>query len=322
MSNTIATPSTRFESLPGPSDADDRAIHPPEDERPDRRGRLEPGSIGTMALVHLMGLAGLIYMIFNFRWQTLVFAVVYYFATGMAITGGYHRLFAHRSYQARLPVRFGFVMLGSGAFQNSVLVWCNDHRVHHGDTDGNTDPYSVKDGKWWAHMSWLFWQRPGVSDRPRQTQDLERSALIRAQNQYYVVFAIFMGFVFPTLVAWTWGDPWGGLLVAGGLRGALLLQATFCVNSMAHLVGNRPYDAESTAADSWLTAFITFGEGFHNYHHKFQSDFRAAIHWWQYDPTKWLILSCERVGLASNLRRTNPATIADAKALAAQYSSR
>jgi stearoyl-CoA desaturase (delta-9 desaturase) len=46
------------------------------------------------------------------------------------------------------------------------------------------------------------------------------------------------------------------------------------------------------------------GEGYHNYHHHFQRDYRNGIRWWQFDPTKWLIRGLAFIGLARNLYRT------------------
>ena len=122
---------------------------------------------------------------------------------------------------------------------------------------------------------------------------------LRLQDRYYAVLAIGLGLVLPTAIASLWGDPWGGLLVAGVLRGAILLQATFCVNSLAHLVGRKRYDPSVSARDSLVTALVTFGEGYHSFHHRFPFDYRNGIGWWQYDPSKWLIWSLSRLRLVS-----------------------
>ena len=126
------------------------------------------------------------------------------------------------------------------------------------------------------------------------------------------VVAIGTGLVVPTMLAAQWGDPVGGLLVVGFLRAGLLLQATFCINSLAHLVGTRRFDVHSSARDSVLTALITFGEGYHSYHHRFPYDYRNGARWWQYDPTKWLIHALGRVRLATALHTASAAKVATA----------
>ena len=96
--------------------------------------------------------------------------------------------------------------------------------------------------------------------------------------------------------------PLAGFIVAGALRITLSHHGTFCINSLCHLIGKRTY-SNSTARDNWLTALLTFGEGYHNYHHKFPLDYRNGVRFYQFDPTKWLIRGLSYIGLTSNLRR-------------------
>ena len=200
-----------------------------------------------LGIIHLGAVLGLVYAILRPSVPTLILAVVLYLLGGMSITAGYHRLFAHRTYRASAPVRWFFLAFGASTFQNSALSWSADHRAHHADTDGPGDPHAITKGVWWAHMGWLFYRRECSADVSRLT-DLYAVRSVRLQNRYYAVLAIGLGLVLPTAIAATWGDPWGGLLVAGVLRGAVLLQATFCVNSLAHLVGRRRYDESVTRA--------------------------------------------------------------------------
>ncbi|MCC5842281.1 MAG: fatty acid desaturase [Opitutales bacterium] len=73
-------------------------------------------------------------------------------------------------------------------------------------------------------------------------------------------------------------------------------------NSLAHVWGSRTYARELSAVDNAVLAFLTFGEGYHNYHHAFAADYRNGIRWWHFDPTKWLVWTASRVGLTSGLR--------------------
>jgi stearoyl-CoA desaturase (delta-9 desaturase) len=162
-------------------------------------------------------------------------------------------------------------------------------------------------------MGWLFYRREASADVSRLT-DLYSVRSLRLQDRCYAVLAIGFGLALPTAIAALWGDPWGGLLVAGVLRAAVLLQATFCVNSLAHLLGNRRYDGRVSARDSLVTALVTFGEGYHSFHHRFPFDYRNGARWWQYDPSKWLIWTLRRFGLVHKVRTASPASIARAAA--------
>ncbi|TPX37518.1 hypothetical protein SmJEL517_g00547 [Synchytrium microbalum] len=113
-----------------------------------------------------------------------------------------------------------------------------------------------------------------------------------------------MAWVFPTLVAhYGWNDFWGGFYFASMFRLFAVHHGTFCVNSLAHYLGEASYDDRRTPRDHFITAILTFGEGYHNFHHEFPSDYRNAVLFWQYDPTKWLITALYWVGLTYNLKQ-------------------
>ncbi|NTW49171.1 MAG: hypothetical protein HGB19_05460 [Chlorobiales bacterium] len=249
----------------------------------------------------------------RFHPATLVLAGGLWLLVGLSITAGYHRLFSHRSYQTAWPVKWLFVIFGSAAFEGSVMDWSTDHRRHHRYQDKEKDPYAIYKGFWFAHILWIFFKdwKPNPADAP----DLWKDPVIRFQHRYFVPFASFMSFIFPMLVASLWGDPLGGLFVAGGIRLVLNQQFTFAINSFCHLIGAQPYSDRHTARDSWVTALITYGEGYHNFHHEFPADYRNGIRFYQWDPTKWLIYALSCVGLARNLHRIVPEKIVEKKIL-------
>ena len=120
-------------------------------------------------------------------------------------------------------------------------------------------------------------------------------------------------FALPAAIASLWGDAIGGLLVAGPLRLVLQWHATFSVNSFAHMIGSQPYSTKNSARDSALTALITLGEGYHNFHHYFQSDYRNGVRWYQLDPTKWFVWTLSKLGATSDLKRASDQAIRRAR---------
>ena len=134
--------------------------------------------------------------------------------------------------------------------------------------------------------------------------DLNSDGIVRVQHKHYLTFVLLFGLVLPWLVAgFGWGDWKGGIVYAGILRIFFVQQATFCVNSLAHWLGDQPFDDHNSPRDHFFTALMTLGEGYHNFHHEFPSDYRNAIAWHQYDPTKWFIWACKQVGLAYDLKQ-------------------
>jgi len=233
---------------------------------------------------------------------TIIFTLFYYFLTGIGITAGYHRLWAHKAFSAREPTKFILLMLGTGAVQGSLRWWARDHRAHHRYTDTDKDPYNAQRGFWYSHMGWMLMKQDPSKIGWASIEDLNQDPWIRWQHKHYPALAVFMGVVFPTLVCCLWGDIWGGYFYAGILRQVLVHHNTFMVNSLAHFWGLAPFADEHTPRDSILTALLTFGEGYHNFHHEFPSDYRNAIKFYQYDPTKWVITALSYIGQTYDLK--------------------
>lgn len=242
----------------------------------------------------------------------VVVAVVFLFITSMSITGGYHRLFAHRAFEATPFVRFMFILLASATFQGSALKWSSDHRRHHRLVDTDDDPYSINKGFWYAHILWLFTNDPHVHRTP-YAPDLQADKWIMLQHNHYVKIAILMSFGVPTLIGLAMGDALGGLAYIGFARLVVSHHCTFLINSACHMIGTRPYSEKISARDSFIMALCTYGEGYHNYHHKFETDYRNGIRWYQYDPTKWAIALMSFVGMTSKLKRVHPSVILRAR---------
>ncbi|KAG0375716.1 MAG: delta-9 desaturase [Linnemannia gamsii] len=235
--------------------------------------------------------------------KTLIWSIVYYFATGLGITAGYHRLWAHRAYSAGPAMSFVLALLGAGAVEGSIKWWSRGHRAHHRWTDTEKDPYSAHRGLFFSHIGWMLVKRPGWKIGHADVDDLNKSKLVVWQHNNYPVLVILMGLVFPTAVAGLgWGDWRGGYFFAALLRLVFVHHATFCVNSLAHWLGEGPFDDRHSPRDHFITAFVTLGEGYHNFHHQFPQDYRNAIRFYQYDPTKWLIATCAFFGFASHLK--------------------
>ncbi|TQV92761.1 acyl-CoA desaturase [Cordyceps javanica] len=223
---------------------------------------------------------------------TIIFAIFYYFNTGLGITA------------ASLPLKIYLAVCGLGSAQGSIRWWSRDHRAHHRYTDTDQDPYSVKKGFWYSHLGWVVMKQNPKRIGRSDITDLGEDPVVVWQHRHYIPGVLLMALVVPTVVCGLgWGDWRGGLVYAGILRASLTQQATFCVNSLAHWLGEQPFDDRNSPRDHVLTALATLGEGYHNFHHEFPSDYRNAIEWWQYDPTKWAIWTWKQLGLASDLKQ-------------------
>ncbi|MSR63958.1 MAG: acyl-CoA desaturase [Planctomycetes bacterium] len=276
--------------------------------------RLDRTNVSFLIFGHVMAVVAVFWLVLvqTSPW-TLGLGVLWFALCGVGITGGYHRLFAHPTYKAHPVLRFFYLVFGAAAVQNSALKWSADHRVHHQKTDQVEDPYNISRGFWWAHIGWVLVHAPKEIDL-RSVKDLSADPLILWQDKHYVALAVVFCGLLPLGLGFLWGDPIGAVLVAGFLRLVAQWHATFAVNSFAHYIGSQPYSTANSARDSVWTAMISMGEGYHNFHHRFQADYRNGVRWYHFDPTKWFVWSMEKVGLTSDLRRTSPEAIERAKA--------
>ena len=255
----------------------------------------------TSPLVAVVGTS--LYIYFNgFRWVDLIIFVVFSWLTGLSITAGYHRYFSHRTYECRKLLQWVYLFFGAAAFENSALVWSSNHRYHHRYVDTEGDPYNIKKGFFWAHMGWIFFGDPEGRTFDNVPYLLKDKAVM-LQHKYYLPLAFSVSLGLPTLIGWYFGRPMAGFFWGGWLRMVLVNHATFLINSAAHKFGTLPHGAESTARNCWWLAFFTFGEGYHNFHHTYASDYRNGYRWYQWDPSKWFIYTMSIVGVASRLTR-------------------
>ena len=276
--------------------------------------RVEWVTSGFLIFTALLTVTAVPAYFYYFGWDWFLFSVFmfYYPATGLSITVGYHRLFSHKAFKAKWPVKLFVLLFGASAFENSALWWSSEHRKHHKHVDTDDDPYDISKGFFWAHMGWLMFKLKPESPM-NNVQDLRKDKLVMWQDRWVHGIAFFMSFVLPTTIGLVYAlttnlisplaGALGGFLIPGVARVVLVQHATFCINSLCHMIGSRPYSTSHSARDSWVAAIFTMGEGYHNYHHEFQWDYRNWVKPWQLDPSKWIIWFLSKVGLTGDLKR-------------------
>ncbi len=229
---------------------------------------------------------------------------------GLSITAGYHRLWSHKSYTAHPAVRLLFALGGALALQNSIKVWCSNHRNHHRYVDDpDRDPYSARRGFWFSHIGWMLRDHPASAVDEANIRDLMKDPIVVFQHRHYWLLAFSLNVLLPLCLGALAGDAAGGLLLMGALRLFVSHHTTFFINSLAHYWGRQPYSDANSSRDNPLIALLTYGEGYHNFHHSFQWDYRNGLRWYQFDPTKWLIRILSWFRLAKGLKRTSPEKI-------------
>jgi stearoyl-CoA desaturase (Delta-9 desaturase) len=275
---------------------------------------LDWGNILFLTLSPLIAVVGGAYYGLHYGVRPAEFAlfIVMFLATGLSITAGYHRHFAHVSYQAHPWVKIFYLIFGACSFQNSALNWAADHRLHHRFTDTDNDPYNAGRGFWFSHIGWIFYQTPKDRDFTI-VGDLQRDRWVRFQHKHNLA----IGLVVSLAICLTAGALTHRMIAmflwVGVIRIVFVHHATFFINSLAHMWGRQPYSRADSSKDSWWLALLTHGEGYHNFHHRFPSDYRNGLMWYQWDPTKWAIAGLNLVGLTGRLHRIPPQLILRAR---------
>ncbi|XP_055447720.1 stearoyl-CoA desaturase 4-like [Psammomys obesus] len=270
-------------------------------------------NIILMAVLHVGALYG-ITLLPSCKVYTWLLGLFYDIVAGLGITAGAHRLWSHRSYKARLPLRLFLIIANTMAFQNDVYEWARDHRAHHKFTETHADPHDSRRGFFFSHVGWLLVRKhPAVKEKGGKLDmsDLKAEKLVMFQRRYYKVAVTLIGLILPTLIPWYfWAETWQhSLCVTTFLRYALFLNATWLVNSAAHLYGCRPYDRTIAARENPLVSMAAFGEGFHNYHHTFPYDYSVSEYRWHINFTTFFIDCMAALGLAYDRKKVSKAAV-------------
>ena len=240
---------------------------------------------------HIMAVCGI------FRidsWFTFAELILWYQICGLGVTAGMHRLWSHRSYKAKTPTRILLMILASMNNQGSIYHWCRDHRTHHKFSDTTSDPHDINRGFFYSHMGWLMLKKDKEvieSGKKLPTKDLLNDWVVALNHRLDPFWNQFWCFVVPGLYGiYRFDSFWDGLLIFGVLRWVIQLHATWCVNSVSHTFGYRPYK-DIPPTDNLFTSILTYGEGWHNWHHAYPYDYAAAEDGilLQWNPTKALI---------------------------------
>ena len=258
-------------------------------------------SIGFILFYHIIALYGLWNVQMN--WIDIQSTLLMYFFTGFGITAGYHRLWSHRSYNASNIVQIILAFAGAGAYQGSILWWSKYHRLHHNKSDTDDDPYGPEKGFLYSHILWIFENRQIKQIKTVDVKDLKSNSIVMFQHKYYpfismgcsIGLPLFYYIVYHHNILHCFYFPISFARI-------LTWHSTWFVNSLAHALGEQPHGKSGTSRDHLFTALLTLGEGYHNFHHEYPYDYRNAIIWYQYDPTKWLIELLYFTGLVSKLK--------------------
>jgi stearoyl-CoA desaturase (delta-9 desaturase) len=267
-----------------------------------RRLRDLPGTYYHHVVLHLACLAVLLVGV---SLVDVLLCVGLYFVRMFAITGGYHRYFAHRSYKTSRAFQFLLGGVGCTAMQGGPLWWVATHRHHHCESDTPQDIHSpLRRGFWWSHIGWVLAGEPAETDWDR-VRDLSGYPELHWLERFKVIPNLLLGAFCLVVGGWS-GVVWGIIVST-----VLLYHGTFAINSVGHLFGGRRYATGDGSRNNWLLALVTLGEGWHNNHHHYQGSAKMGFFWWEIDITYYLIRVLALLGLVWDVRRPPARTLTE-----------
>ncbi|WET82190.1 acyl-CoA desaturase [Amycolatopsis sp. QT-25] len=288
-----------------------------------RRGSGEMLILKTFLLVPFVALIAAVPIVWGWgmTWVDLALAVVFYTVGTLGVTVGYHRYFTHGAFKAGRPLRIALAIAGSFAVQGSVIFWVASHRRHHAFADREGDPHSpwlfgtspsaLLRGFWHAHMGWMFSRE--VTNYDRFAPDLVADKDLRVVNRYFwlwITLSLALPAVLGGLISWSWWGAVTGFFWAGLVRIAFLHHVTWSVNSICHMVGERPFASRDKAANFWPLAILSMGESWHNSHHADPTCARHGVLRGQVDVSARVIWLFEKFGWARDVRWPKPERVA------------
>jgi len=281
------------------------------------------GNVYKFIILHSLCLYGLT-LLPSLSLNSWIFLTLTMSFSGLGITAGAHRLWAHRTYKASFPLRVFLLVANSMAGQNSAYVWSRDHRLHHKASETHADPHNSKRGFFFAHVGWLMVRKHPAVKKAGTTidmSDLESDPLVMFQHKNYMSCFWTIGFILPTLIPnLLWGESLTTAYFMAVVRYVLILHFTWLVNSAAHMFGMKPYDKNIGPAENMMVSVLAMGEGFHNYHHTFPYDYSTSEWGFQYNLTTMFLDTMCVLGLAWD-RRTASHNIVMARATRTGYPS-
>jgi len=244
--------------------------------------------------VHVLAAVGA--FVVGWSWAAFAWLAGSYAVRMFAITAGYHRYFAHRTFKTSRVFQFILALLAMSSAQQGILWWAAHHRNHHKSSDQPEDVHSpVQRGFYWSHIGWILSSRHKATDLER-IKDFAKYPELRWLNRHDLFIAIAWGavlFFIGGATALFWGH-FVSLVIAW--------HVTFCINSLAHVWGRRRYATSDDSRNNALLAVFAFGEGWHNNHHHYQRSARQGFFWWELDITYYVLKVLEKLRIVSDVQ--------------------
>lgn len=259
-----------------------------------------------LLFMHVMAL-GVFFV--PFSWAAVAACAATYALRVFALTAGYHRYFSHNSFKTSRVFQFILAFLGGTAAQLGPLWWAAHHRYHHQHADTENDIHSpITKGVFRAHIGWIMCRKYAKTELDR-IPDFAKFPELRFLDRFHSLPPLALAGTLYLVGEWLAATRphlgttgWQFVFWGFFLSSVFVYHATFCINSLTHMVGTRRFNTNDHSRNSFILALITFGEGWHNNHHRYPVAARQGLYWWEIDITYYILKILSWLGIVWDLR--------------------
>ncbi|XP_050685261.1 acyl-CoA Delta-9 desaturase-like isoform X1 [Leptidea sinapis] len=269
-----------------------------------------------ISLFHILVSFYLLHFLYNGQRclkQTLILEIIFGQMAAFGITAGAHRLWTHRSYKVKTPLKILLLIFYATAGQNKLYHWVRDHRLHHKKSETSADPHDVSRGFFFSHVGWLMMKKhPDVLSEGSKIDmsDISGDPLLNIFDRNFNLLKLLFCFLLPAVLpVLLFGETWTISILAVLVRYLLTLNFTWSVNSFAHLYGFKPYDRKIMPAENFAVSLVAMGEGWHNYHHTFPWDYKASELPYFFNVSTLFLDAAAYIGQAYDMKQASPELI-------------
>lgn len=217
---------------------------------------------------------------FGISFEMLLLSLLGYFIYGcLGIVVTFHRLLTHRSYKTSPFVEKLFALFGSLGCTGSPIAWAAIHVNHHLKSDRLEDPHS-------PHFKGL---KIFLLNYEKEIDPLTKWRLRSLiTNRYYQFLHRYY-----ILILLSWSSL---LFIVGGAELMLFLHwipvsITIFMSNLVNYIGHKPswlgsyrrYNLQDKSTNNWLWAIPSWGETWHNNHHRHPKKYYSGEKWWEVD---------------------------------------
>lgn len=240
---------------------------------------------------HWLMLFGAIYVLYTGSWYLLLMSLAIWQVQTLLEVVVYHRMVAHNSFKTYEWLKRLLIFVTIWNTRGPTIIWAGIHRWHHANSEKENDPHSPYIDRHDPELKRLGFKQAlkiwfGFLDHETVPKTTMRD-LFRDKYQVWIMKNYFKILV-PPVIALAIYDPILMIFVYA-IPAALGLHLAALGTVVSHIHGYQNFDTKDNSKNSWFVSLLSWGDGWHNNHHRYPSSWTTKVKSWELDPASWFI---------------------------------